>query len=383
MRSLRRDPQKGMSVAMVALCIVILFAMAALAVDLGVLFTARTSAQHAADAAALAGAFTFVEPAATNPQPSSAQNAAVATAATNKILGTPVVISAANVTVDTANRRVTVTVPRTNAGGNAVGTFFARIFGSSSNKADIVAKATAEAGFQGSASRCMKPIFLPNTILANNSLKPPYPNACNAGQVVFDSSGNFSTFAQSKIGNSISIRPVDPQKALAPSQFYSLDFGSGGSTYRCAWGQCLNYCGGTPEIACGDMLPVETGNMNGPTNQGVKNLIDSPRQDTWISIGKYQTYAGAVMDTSKSVVVAPVWQNCDPNNQINPGTNGQKVQVIGFLELFIDGMQGNNVQAHVIRPVACPRNGGGGGGAGNPNPSTGPYATPVRLIQTQ
>src|SRR3954469_5026903 len=92
--------EKGMTIAMVALCIVVLFAMAALAVDLGVLYTARTSAQHAADAAALAGAYTFLS--TTAPQPSSAENAAVATAATNSVLGTPVSITAANISVDTA-----------------------------------------------------------------------------------------------------------------------------------------------------------------------------------------------------------------------------------------------------------------------------------------
>ncbi len=363
---------------MVALCIVVFFAMAALAIDLGILYTARTSAQHAADAAALAGAFTFTNPVA--PQPGTATQAAIATAAANKILGTPAAISGGNVIVDTGARRVTVTVPRTSAGGNPVDTYFARVLGH--NSSDVSAKATAEAGFQGSASRCVKPVFLPNTILSNKSTDPIDPNgACKRGEVVFDSSGNITSYAQAQMGTQKGIRPVTPSKALAPSQFYSLDFGSGGSTYRCAWGQCLNYCAGTSEIACGSKYPVETGNMNGPTKQGVDDLVGRPA-DRWISIGNYDVN-GVTMSTSKSLVVAPVWNNCDPSNQIVPGTNGQQVEVVGFLELFVDGMQGNDVQAHFVAPIACPRNGGGGGGAGNPNPSTGPYAIPVRLVQTQ
>src|SRR5947208_5887467 len=155
MRARRRHSERGMTIAMVALCIVVLFAMAALAVDLGILYTARTSAQHAADAAALAGAFTFTNTIA--PQPASAREAAIATAATNKILGTSVVVGAGNVIVDTAARTVTVTVPRTSAGGNPVDTYFARVLGH--NNSDVSAKATAEAGFQGSASRCVKPVF--------------------------------------------------------------------------------------------------------------------------------------------------------------------------------------------------------------------------------
>jgi Flp pilus assembly protein TadG len=375
MRSRRREPEKGMTIAMVALCIVVFFAMAALAIDLGILYTARTSAQHAADAAALAGAFTFTNSAA--PQPDSATQAAIATAAANKILGTSAIVSAGNVIVDTGARRVTVTVPRTSAGGNPVDTFFARVLGH--NSSDVSAKATAEAGFQGSASRCVKPIFLPNTILSTT--KPPYPNACNANEIIFDANGNITDWAAAQLGSSMKIRPVSPSKALTSSQFYSLDFGSGGNTYRCAWGQCLNYCAGTSEIACGSRYPVETGEMNGPTKQGVDDLVGKPG-DRWISVGQYDVN-GTTMSTSKSLIVAPVWNNCDPNNQINPGTNGQQVEVIGFLELFVDGMQGQDVQAHLVAPIKCPRNGGGGGGEGNPNPSTGPYAIPVRLVQTQ
>ena len=377
MRSRRREPQKGMTIAMVALCIVVFFAMAALAIDLGILYTARTSAQHAADAAALAGAFTFTNNAA--PQPDSATQAAIATAATNKVLGTPVVVSAGNVVVDTANRRVTVTVPRTSAGGNPIDTYFARVLGH--NSSDVSAKATAEAGFQGSASRCVKPIYIPNTLL---SKKATAQAACNAipKEVIFDSSGNTTAFAAPLIPSQspVRIQSTSPPNALAPSQSFALDFGSGANTYQCAWGQCLNYCTGTSEIACGTKYPVETGALNGPTRHGVDDLIGRP-PDQWISSGKYSVN-GVEMTTSKSLVVAPVWDNCDPANQIVPGTHGQQVEVIGFVELFIDGMQGNDVKAHVVAPIKCP-NPGGGGGAGNPNPSTGPYAIPVRLVQTQ
>jgi len=48
-----RHDERGMTIVMVALSILLLMAMAALAIDVGILYTARTSAQHAADAAAL------------------------------------------------------------------------------------------------------------------------------------------------------------------------------------------------------------------------------------------------------------------------------------------------------------------------------------------
>ncbi len=362
-RQLKRE--RGVTLVMVALFIVVLFAMAALAIDLGVLYTARTSAQHAADAAALAGAYSFLIPNAS--QPAAAQNAAVSIAATNKILGTPVSITPANVSVDTVNRRVTVTVART--AGNGVATFFAKVIGI--NSANVQTQATAEASLKGTGSRCVKPFFLPNTILATPAA------ACGYTQTVFDKSGNPTAFAISDITSlaasqtPLGIRPTTPNQALTPSQFYSLDFGAGAATYSCTIGSCLNDCGIT-SVKCGDAWPVETGNMVGPTNQGVTQLIGSP-PDRFLNIGEYQTSSGP-SDSSQSLVIAPIWDNC--TQSISSGTAGQKINIIGFLELFVVGMNGNTVNVFPIQPIACSTQGG------NPGPGTGPMAVPVRLVQT-
>src|SRR5262245_3335499 len=178
-RLVTNDGERGLTVPMVAISIFMLLAMAALAVDLGMLYTARTSAQTAADASALAGAFTFMNPAAA--QPAAATTAAVNTAAANGILGDAVAINAGDGVVDTANRRVTVTVPRTGASG--VATYFARAIGR--NSVDVLTKATAECSAVGTGSRCLKPIYIPNTVLS--ALQPL--QACNGGQVLFSSSG--------------------------------------------------------------------------------------------------------------------------------------------------------------------------------------------------
>ena len=62
--------EKGFVLVMVAFFLVALLGFAALAVDIGVLYGAKTSAQEVADAAALAGAFTFINN-PTAPQPAS------------------------------------------------------------------------------------------------------------------------------------------------------------------------------------------------------------------------------------------------------------------------------------------------------------------------
>lgn len=356
--------ERGTTVPLVAVAIVTLFAIAALAIDIGILFTARTSAQHAADAGALAGAFTFTQPAA--PQPQSAIDAAVSMANSNSILGQQVAITAGDVTVDLANRRVTVRVVR--SGDNGIATYFARAVGR--YQANIAVQATAEASQTATAGKCIKPVYIPNTIIS--PLSPA--QACSSGQKIFDQSGNITPFAQGKMGQAYQIASSNPQDALQPSQFYALDFGSGANTYRCEWGQCLNACAvDATVVQCGSSYPLKTGAMTGPTAQGVRDLVGNP-PDTWQGINQYQHSDGNIYDTSRSLVVAPVWDNCTQN--ISPGYHGQAVRVIGFIEMFVDGMQGNTVQAHMVAPIAC--SAGGGGNAFGAN--TGPYSVPIRLV---
>jgi Flp pilus assembly protein TadG len=388
------NPERGMTIVMVAISILLLMAMAALAVDVGVLYTARTSAQHAADSAALAGAYTFTL--TTNPQPSSAQNAAIAMAAKNSVMGTAVALAPADVVVDIPKQRVTVTVNR-NVGGNPINTFFAGALGIS--QMGTQAKAIAEAAKAGTASRCVKPIFSPNTIF---SAKPTVADACKAGEVVFNADGSMTAWAQAQnsIGKCLQTRPTRPSDTdLAPGQYYSLDFGSGANTYRCTWGSCLNQCAvDTNVIQCGKPYPLKTGDMVGPTAQGVDDLIGKP-PDVWKQVDQY--YPGGdtskVVDTSRALAVLPIWDNCS-GPPIVPGTNGQSVKVIGFLEVFVDGQgkfssgclgpaaaeKGGGgkpdwVKTHIVRPIPCGDTGGAGGGAGTPN--SGPLGVPIRLVQ--
>lgn len=378
-----RNRERGMTLVTVALWMLGIIGISALALDIGVLYTAHTSAQHAADAAALAGAYSFLDVSA--PQPSTAQNHAIATAAQNKVLGNPVVITAGNVVVDTVNQHVTVTVPLT--GASALPTYFAAAIGFPSM--GVVAQATAEAWKSGTASRCLKPIFIPNTILSANPA-----TACTASpkQVIFDKdgAGNYveTDFAQAQIptpaGTPIGIRPTSPTGTLTASQFYSLNFdpnapGGGANEYRCTLGACLNECG-IGAVKCGDSFPVETGNMVGPTRQGVNDWTGNPA-DRYLGPDQYQT-ANGVFDTSRSLGLAPIWDNCDPNSQITPGYHGQSVKIVGFLEIFAAGWRGGNgagasLQVYFVRPLACDTS----GVTGPTGPLTGPMGQPVRLIQ--
>lgn len=403
--------QRGVTLILVALLLFVFIAIAALAVDIGLLYTARTSAQHAADAAALAGAYEFTNPCASPTPPSgcigwtltgAAFTAATRTAEQNTILGASPAITAeidtspcpapdgdSWVCIDTTNRRVAVNVART--GANGIAAHFARIFGLQhlSLSAFAVAEAgTAEEEPSGDSSHALKPVFLPNTIFS--SLLPS--EACTQRQVIFDeATRTITAWADPYFGQPLIIRPGDPHKAAAPSQFFSLDFSlpedplRGGAMYRCTWGASINECGGSVPFSCNDMnvsvvnpLDVETGNMVGPTTEGINLMIGSPPTDDWSS---YQERLEAGPTSSPNLAVAPIWDNCNPP-EIRPGTN-YGVHVLGFVQIFVDsvvqsGSSRGDVTARILRTINCDEVDFGG----TEPPPPGPYTIPIRLVHT-
>jgi hypothetical protein len=362
-----------MTLVMTAVAITTLLALSALAIDLGMLYTARTSAQHAADAAALAGAYTFAEPPTADPA-ATARTAAKNIAGKNPILRTFPTLTDADVDVDLANRRVTVRVPRT--GTNGIPLYFARIFGNSTS--NVQAIATAECGTTAVGVSCLKPIYLPNTIISD---KDPAVACGAAKEFIFNPDHTITPFAQSRLGSWSNVRPTTPSDALQPGQFFSLDFGSGADAYRCALGKCLNDCGiDTTVIRCDQALPLKTGDMVGPTKQGVEDLLgDAP--DQWVDLGKYLRADGKIYDSSDQLVVAPVWDNC--TQKITSGTNGQTVTVVGFIQIFVEKFQnGKNggIRARFVSPIKCSTDGNSEGNQFGAN--TSPVALPIRLVKT-
>jgi len=416
-----RRPEKGMTLPLVAVFIVVLFAFAALAIDLGILYTARTSAQHAADAGALAGAAVFSN--SPSPAVAAVADAAISTAIQNKVLGRsltaadfgaslsaspcPATHAGSAVCVDSPNRRVTVYISR--AGSSAVGMFFARAIGW--NAVAVNTRATAEGSKVAGGTHCLKPFFIANTALASSitagcgaaaPASPTYAQTIFNPHVTDPSTGapTLTDYAQVMRGKVITLRPVGqsqvPNNGAVPSQYYSLDFGKGAATYSCAIGHCLNdpACGVDPSTlqnftgSCGTLLQTENGKMTQKTYVGVSDLIGSPA-DLWAPSNPatpvatnpspdfeycYQGNCSQLRDSSRSLITAPVWDNC--NTALDPGK--QPVSFLGFAQFFIDSTPDNqgNITAHFVNASSC----GTAQGAG-PGTATGPGAVPIRLIQ--
>ena len=425
----RSRKQRGMTLFMVTASLVMLLGAAGFAIDLVSLYVARSEAQRAADAAALAAATAIVESrvlmgvGTQGAAETAAEAQAITLAAQNGIYDDPVVITPADIVFDWSepkNPLVSVRVQRTSANGNPMPTFFMKVFGI--DEADVTTVATAEAytqtdGGPAICMDCMKPWIFPNCDEngAHNS-EGPQPNCFNGN----DRYVNTSTGAivnpglvssGGVIGQMVTIKPGRPQDAPAPSQFYPIDIppgetpeickscasggGGGGALYRHNIACC-----NTDQWVCGAEhdVEMETGNMVGPTGEGVRCLINQGNgnsfpngQDTYnpatglITAGTSNPYypAGTIVTKSDSVVTLPLYDG----HQLCPGNScGSTVMIVGFIQLFI--IQERNPQATVEAYVM----GVSGCGAGGPTPScdeeggsnsvgTGGEFAPVRLVR--
>jgi Flp pilus assembly protein TadG len=344
-----KSRERGLTVPLVALFLVVLIVMAALAIDMGLLYTARTSAQHAADAAALAGAFTFV--ATPNATSSDATSAALTSATENSILGTFVTPPEVKVTqVLTPNStqpgRVTVNITRN------IDTAFARVIGV--NQQPVTVIATAEASRLAGGTTCLRPFWVTNSqkgSCANPLIMPngaPNPNI------------------------DLSNYPISLHDNSSPSQWGFIDFGSGAASITDAITSCQNV-----KISCAAPLTVESGNITS-IEKPLEDLIGQPHQDTFIASGQYRTDRGAIADTSRSVVTVAILDDCN-GQSVPPAGSHQTIAVASFADVFIDDVNfsGSNkaIDGHLVNYRSC-------GGIGSPGSGgTGPYAIPVRLVQ--
>lgn len=175
-----RSSERGASLALVAISMIAFFAMAALAVDLSMLFGRRAEAQRAADAAALAGASAYLDFAVPTDARDLARERAIQYAAANWMGGDPIVVDSSDgggTTVTGADwevqtreafiqimpneQQVRVVIRR-----DGLGTWFARILGRAVT--GVAADATAEAVDAGNSGPCVMPFAIPDIWQDNN-----------------------------------------------------------------------------------------------------------------------------------------------------------------------------------------------------------------------
>src|SRR4030095_16099469 len=193
---------------------------------------------------------------------------------------------------------------------------------------------------------CVKPFTFPDRW--EELTDPPFdPNTSTFD--LFDDKGNplqvqdnYIPFGQPgyigyNIGTQFVIRSGNPGDKSSPSFYFALALpgGSGADWYRDNIQGCVS-------INSGDLIPVETGNMVGPTNQGVQFLIDLDPDAHWDELNN--TVVNSLYDPfflSPRIVTLALF---DPKAYEEGLQHGRTdVRVASFIAGFIENLGRNKV----------------------------------------
>jgi Flp pilus assembly protein TadG len=342
------ESERGLVAIIVAICLIMLLGFGAFAVDVGFLYMKKNELQNAADAAALAGAFAL----ASHPGDLTAVRNITVDYGRHNLTAQDVPLNAitvSDITFFTAPgfshpNQVEVTVQRTQARGNAVTLFLAQALGFQIANVDATARAEYYQVDEEAGQGCLKPFVVPAkftwTDLNNNGVCDLWPQNQSEENTItnvqkYDPDTEIGTQVVLKYGN---------QNNLVPGQYQPVDFPpvnkgdpqkeTGGDIYR----ENIEGCTGSNSIAtvaAFDQLLTETGNMVGPTKQGVNYLIDLDRDAHWVGgiMGHIEGSSYPDPLGSPRVALIAVY---DPTLPPSPGRD--KVTVLQVVGMFIESV---------------------------------------------
>jgi hypothetical protein len=335
--------RRGGVLALMAVSITALMGLLAIAADVGLVYTARSEAQRAADAAALAGMSALLE----NPNDlERVRRIAAEFASANRVRGEQVQVEEDDITiVMSPDTLLVVGVHRSAERGNPVATMFAQIIGIS--HVDISAYATAGYGRSGAAT-CLKPFLVPDLWDDTNGNGRWDPGeAYDPMTTGYGSS--LRTDVPNDVGRAVTIYPGG-SGSPTPSFYYlwRMPASAGANDIRqnVASPECSQQV-----IASGHMQGIEPGGKKGPVNQGITDLVAQDPGAYWDPTT--QTIRGSVYGdawgASPRVVRIAAF---DPTVPVPTGAHD--VSVTNFVTLFIEGRSGDVVTGRILPPVGAP-----------------------------
>ncbi|MBC7186529.1 MAG: hypothetical protein H5U38_05795 [Calditrichaeota bacterium] len=302
----RRLPgdQRGSALALATAMMFVFLCCAGMAIDLGSILSSRTQLQSAVDAAALAGARGLIR------DNQTAISYAVATFGANRLQNRSLQLNPTEVSFPATNQ-VSVSVTR------PVNLFFLQLIGL--RRVNISAQATATCG----------------TVRSSYGLKP---------WAVPDQHWQVGDLVRLKVG-----------KNGGGSWHYPVCFPpiNRGSPVRGADAYRENIINGSSSIVkIGDRLLVEPGNMQGPTSQGVEDVLARDPNAYWD--GDHVEGSSYPGDSSPRICKIPL---IDPNEDPN---GRSEVTVVRLGVFFLVGMDGQDVVGYYMRAATRGEMGGGG-----------------------
>lgn len=367
----RLSDEHGFSMVFVGLGFMAFLAASMLAIDVGMLMTARSQAQNSADAGALAGATALVFDSWTDRTPTgpAVQNALIAST-DNQVIAQNVSVKSGDVTFPTDPNgvadRVRVQVFRTAGRGNPVSTLIAQYFGIKT--ADIGAVAVAEAS-AANAETCVLPFTIPDKWTENSDGKgnadgPWSPSSTydiyytkgsnqNGGAplpnpdvyIPADEAGYTGYNPGADTGLEIVLKNNNASK-VSPSFYNPWDLpGSvGGADYRNNIANC-----NTAIVSIGDFLTPENGNMVGPTKQGTDDLVAKDPNAYWDTT--CNCVKGSAYAVSPRIAIVPLYNPQVYATGQQSGKANPALQVTNYLGFFIEGDSASGDVTGRIVPV--------------------------------
>jgi hypothetical protein len=342
-----------MTFVYVATGLMTFLAASTLAIDVGMFMTARSQAQNAADAGALAGAVALAfddydDRSASGP----AVLAAINTALANPVMHDEVAVAPGDVTFPVApsgeSNRVRVDVYRSAERTNSIPTLIGPLFGVPT--VNVIAAATAEAA-PANAVTCVKPFTIPDRWIENSS--PPWTSSSTFDR--YDSRGRLVPNADEYIsagqpgyagyhpiidkGRPLMIR-AGTGNNIEPTFYWSWKMPGpiGADYYRdniksCNWAT----------FTYGSEMVQEPGNMSGPTMQGIDDLLAADPGAHWDNVTN-----SVVSDKHPSPRVFPI-PLYDPEHFASGKANGRNadLRMANWIGFFVERRSGNNVYGRI------------------------------------
>ncbi len=420
--------ERGATLYVVAAGLLAFLGLAGLAIDLVALYVGRSEAQRAADAAALAGAQTFVSTSYTSggtPQaalcptsptspPTGLTGAAAAEAGeSNTVGGQTLTASQITVTCDFSHNvvgSVSEDPLVTSSVTTSLPTYFMKIFGINSRV--VSATATAEAFNPAGAGAssptfclsCLKP-FLVQNCDPNHSTPASLSINCK-GEGVFITSSQ--TIANPGVyPNGVVGEPWELHSEQVASHYYEITFdstppGCTGGQSATVWETNVEQCSATP-FTCGSQLCALDGKKVGPNNYAISDLITygtaashsckpcNSVDTITIQAGKNPPYvitagagnpfaaAGLTITQSAALITVPMFDG----DNISPGPAA--VTIVGYIQLFVQDInhQGNEdlIDTVILNVTQCGNTQGTSCSASGVATAGGASFVPIRLVQ--
>lgn len=411
---LKKD--RGNALIMGALSFAVLAGFGVLTIDIGRILVTRTQLRNAADAGALAGASLFCEKG--DPTDAEVQDRVRLVGQAHKALAMDVPLN-----VDIPNSQITITRDP-QAGRNTVlvltqsttRQYFLNVLKvadpASAGGNSSVVHGLAEAACGATCGvQCVKPWSIPDRwddvtpiagytggnkklgnwqndkkwnsevftdLNGNNLWDPGEPyidgnsngkydaeayNSLLTGYIPDPYPGNYLS-PNGDLGLELTLKAANPNQP-APGEYYAIDLPpvnrgtpiTGGNEYKNNIANC------NPAVVWpGDWLQKEPGNMVGPTNQGMRDLIAQDPNAYWDDIT--QSVKDSVFPISPRIVLIPIH---DPRIPIVSGRPND-LQVVKVAAFFMERMEGNaEVRGRFLKVrqpgEPCVAGGAGGGGA--------------------